>query len=361
MVVGSGHPSIPARRLAERLRDLREREYEPLTQKQLAKALGDSGSTLSIATISLWEKPGSDRVPPRQRLAAYARLFCTSRSFASGAPRLLHDEELTEQERERETELYDEMLALRVRAQKMDTAAPSREQPSPEHRSSIWHFPEGTAVSIVCSDAPDSPPYADPSHLNYSRYARHADLDTLLEVYGQVRTDNPESMIRILSPDELVYDFALNHLVIIGGEAVRDTGYFSQDIPLPRVTETGETHVFKCSVGDETREFASVSDGGTLLQDVGLVARRPHPIIQELTVTMLFGITSRGVHGAALALIDSHVRDSNEQYLRDTFGNTDTFCVVMRVPVRSNMALPPNLWDDNVRLYEWSADTGARW
>jgi hypothetical protein len=78
-------------------------------------------------------------------------------------------------------------------------------------------------------------------------------------------------------------------------------------------------------------------------------------------VTMLFGITSRGVHGAALALIDSHVREANEQYLREAFGDTEEFCVVVRIPVMDNMALPPNLWDDNVRLYEWSAETGARW
>ena len=38
MVADSDHPSIPARRLAERLRGLREQEH--LTQKQLARVLG---------------------------------------------------------------------------------------------------------------------------------------------------------------------------------------------------------------------------------------------------------------------------------------------------------------------------------
>jgi transcriptional regulator with XRE-family HTH domain len=360
MAADSDRLSIPARRLAERLRDLRDREH--LTQKQLASVLGGA-DPLSIATVSLWEKPGSDRLPPPSRLAAYARLFCTSRSFASGAPRLLDGDDLTEAEQQREAELYAELLALRERAQPTSAAArQGPEQSSFARDSSIWHVPYMQTISIVCSDTPNPPSYADPSNLNYSRYARHSDLDALLEIYGQVKSENPESMIRILAPEEFGTDFALNHLIFIGSEAVRNIEYFSQDIPLPSVLETGHTHVFKCSVGDETREFASLLDNnGTLLEDVGVIARRPHPIVPGRTITMLFGITSRGVHGAALALIDSHVKGANEQYLKDAFGNSDAFCVVIRVPVRNSVALPPNLSADNVRLYVWSSGTGAHW
>jgi transcriptional regulator with XRE-family HTH domain len=354
MVAGIGQPSILARRLAERLRDLREREYVPLTQKQLARALGGS-EPLSVATVSLWEKPGSDRLPPPQRLAAYARLFCTSRSFASGGVRLLRDDELTEQERQSEAELYAELLALRDRAQLTAPTATGSVQ-----GSSIWRFPDREAVSIVCSDAPEPPPHADPSHLNYSRYAKHADLDALMEVFGQVRADNPTNMIRLLSPGDLTQDFALNHLVFIGGKA-SDAAHFAQDIPLPVAEATGETHIFNCTVGEETHQFASLRDDGALLvEDIGLIARGPHPSVAR-TVTVLSGITSRGVHGAALCFTDSHVRIANEQYLEDAFGNAGAFCILMRVPVQNNVALPPNLWRDNVRLYEWSAETGARW
>jgi transcriptional regulator with XRE-family HTH domain len=366
IVAVSDQPTLPGRRLAERLRDLREQER--LTQKQLARAIGGNDA-LSIATVSLWEKPGSDRLPPPPRLAAYARLFCTSRSFASGAPCLLHDGELTQEERDRQKELYAELLALRERAQSANPAPPSRVQPALDHPSiaqyaSIWHFPDGEAVSIICSDAPEPPTYADPSDLNYSRYARYSDLDALIEVFGQVRADNPTSMIRILSTEELRYDFALNHLIIIGGAAVIDTApYFAQDIPLPvavPIPDT-ETHIFKCCVGEESREFASVRDDGSLVQDVGLVARGPHPHIPDRTVTVISGITSRGIHGAALSFTDQHVRDANEHYLEETFGSAGAFCTLMCVPVRNGAALPPNLWRDDVRLYEWSAKTGARW
>lgn len=357
MVADSDHPSIPARRLAERLRDLRESAN--LTQKQLASVLGGA-TTLSIATVSLWEKPDSDRLPPPGRLEAYARLFCSSRSFGAGALRLLRRDELTEQERALEAELYEELLVLRERAQ--STASASHEHASIVHRGSLWHFPDGKPVSIVCSDAVDPPAYADPAHLNYSRYARHADLDALIEVFGQLKTDNPSSTIRILPTESLQHDFALNHLVLIGGKAV-EAGAFAREIPFPvaeKIPGT-DTHVFKCSIDAESREFESIRVDGDLTADVGLIARIPHRIVPQRTVTMLSGITSRGVHGAALCFTDSHVKDDNEQYLKETFGNAETFCILMRVLVQKDAALPPNLRRDGIRLYEWSAETGARW
>ena len=360
LVADNEHPSIPARRLAERLRDLREREYARFTQKQLARLLGG----VSDATISQWETPGSGRLPPQQRLEAYARLFCTGRSFTSGAPRLLRESELTEEERERQAELYTELLALRERA--LETQAASSPESHIGHGRSIWHFPDGKAVSIVCSKAPEPPLYANPDHLNYSRYAKLADLDALIEVFAQLRSENPTSTLRILSPDELVQDFALNHLVTIGGAAAVDVAQtFPPDIPLPEpelIPDT-DTHLFRCAVGEETRELRSIRDAdtGALLQDVGVIARVPHPLVRERTVTLLTGITSRGVHGATICFTDPRLRDANEQYLKDAFGNTESFCIAMKIPVRNNVALPPNLMREDVRLYEWSERTGARW
>jgi transcriptional regulator with XRE-family HTH domain len=365
MVASSDHTSIPARRLAERLRDLREHEFRKLTQKQLAHALGGS-EPLSIATVSLWETAGSDRLPPPLRLRAYARLFCSSRAFASSTvPRLLKDDELTDAEREREIELYEELLDLRERAQSTDTATATSEQVAVEQQESLWRFPDEAAISIVCSDVPrtDRPAYADEGHLNYSRYARHADLDALIEVYGQVKADNPGNWIRILSPKYLVHDFALNHLIIIGGAAVDDVApWFAQGVSLPTSHVSGDTYIFTCEVEGELREFASTRDAdGNLTHDVGFIARAPHNIVLGRTVTVLGGITSRGVHGAALAFSDPHVRDANLRYLAEAFPGTDTFCIVMHVPVRNEAALPPNLSNEDVRLYEWSVETGARW
>jgi transcriptional regulator with XRE-family HTH domain len=365
MVADSDQSPLPARRLAERLRDFRERKQ--LTQKQLATAIGGADA-LSVATISQWENPGSGRLPPSQRLAAYARLFCTGRSFGSGVPRLLDDDELTEQEREREGELYAELLGLRERAQLAVTVAVPALAGPPR---SLWHFPDGRAVSIVCSDAPDElqPEYAKPSHLNYTRYARHADLDALIEVFGQVKAENPGTTVRILPDEHLQYDLALNHLVIIGGAAVRaavksygHTGHFTKDLILPKAEpiQGTDTHIFR--VGGEAGGFTSILDTDrNVVEDVGLIARGRHPSAPSKNVIVLSGITSRGVHGAALCFTDPHVSDINEQYVRDAFGSTDAFCMLMVVHVRNGAALPPNLSDPDVRLYEWSAATGERW
>ncbi len=187
-----------------------------------------------------------------------------------------------------------------------------------------------------------------------------------MEVYGQVKADNPERMIRILPTGRLAQDFALNHLIIIGGAASDTASLFAQDIPLPTAEAIPDTDpatsLVRSSVGEETREFRSTRDEeGTLVQDVGLFARGAHPIIPGGTVTLLSGITSRGVHGAALCFIDMHVRDTNERYIDSAFGNVESFCILMNIPVQNNTALPPNLWRENTRLYEWSAETGARW
>ena len=177
-------------------------------------------------------------------------------------------------------------------------------------------------------------------------------------------------MIRLLSPDELTQDFALNHLVIVGGAAWREvskaTPWFAQniDIVLPIVRETGDAHIFECSAGEEKREFSSSGVVKTLTQDVGLIARVPHPsIIPEKTVTACSAALQAAVSTApcSVSFTDSHVRNDNERYLQETFGNADAFCIVMNIPVANNTALPTNLWLDGVRLYEWSAETGPRW
>src|SRR5215467_11900453 len=122
----NAQPTPGARRFATRLRELREREFKKLTQSELGQVLGDD-EALSPATISMWENPASGRLPPPFRLEAYARLFCTPRSFegGEGGVRMLDVTELTEQEHDRMEELQRELLGLRSNAGSSVAEAPS--------------------------------------------------------------------------------------------------------------------------------------------------------------------------------------------------------------------------------------------
>jgi hypothetical protein len=360
----SNHGSVAVPSLALRLRELRDDEVRRLTDDRMALTQGDLARVLggpeplSGATVSAWEN--SSRIPPEQRLAAYARLFCTHRSFTDQSPRLLDVNDLTDEEIARMQTLNDELQALRKQARRANGGSAS----TAEDRNSIWAFPKGEAVNIVCSEAHQDvrPPYAHPSHLNYSHYARYADLDTLIDVHGQVMRDNPESLVQILPPDPFEGQETLQHLVIIGGDAViKATRWFIDRINMPAVRQVGEKYIFTFEQDGETKEFKSSYEDGIMTQDVGLFARCRHPSSPGRVVTLLSGITSRGVHGAALCFTNPIMKHTNEQYIVDHFGTASAYCLLFHVNVRNSKAQAPNLTADGVLLYDWSDKTGPQW
>ena len=184
------------------LRGLREHEVKRLTQGDLGQALGGD-EALSTATISMWENPASGRLPPapsgwRRTL----RLYCTPRSFESGegVVRMLDVAELTAQERDRMEELREELLDLRENVVPHGTAS------VPDEPQSMWHFPDGSRITLVCYRLPPErrrPQSADDSILNYVRLADLADLDTLVDIYGAIRAYNPRSRVVIKAAQDL--------------------------------------------------------------------------------------------------------------------------------------------------------------
>jgi len=344
MVASSDRSSAEAAGLAERLKDLRT--GRKLTQEQLAAAFS-SETPVRHTTISSWEKPGRDRLPPPDRLEAYARLFCTSRSRPSaGPPRLLGDGELTEQELLKKADLYDELLTLRERAQSADGVAAD-----PQESSSLWRYPDGAAVSIVCSDAADPPKYASQDHLNYTSSARFADLDALLAIHGEIKAENPESDIKIMSLKDFDADDNDSHVVIIGGGAADDEAgrMLCRELILPTPEEKRyqvgaqelDSYIFRFTETDET--FDATFDDNALTRDIGVFARGPHPSVRHLTVTVCSGITSRGVAGAALCFTDRPRKTTNEQYIKNHIGEAGAYCLVISVPVLRGKAVTPDL------------------
>jgi hypothetical protein len=349
--IGSG-----AKGLADRLRDLREREFARLTQTDLGQAIGDPGNPLSPAAISAWENPGSGRLVPQQRLASYARLFCTPRSFEGGVPHLIEDDDLTPDERRRMTELQDELLGLREGAAVRQVAQTA---PTPE---SMWHFPDSSRITLVCSRlAPERrPPSSDPETLQYVRFSDLADLDTLVDIYGAVRAYNPPgTRVVIRAAQDLTQRDVANHLVLIGGLAWETVNpFFGPIFPIPiKAGDPADEGAIVIDDPDDPvsgkREYKHRLVSGRLVEDVGYFVRGENPAAPRRTLTIIGGITTRGVHGAARCFIDYELRERNEQYLNPRFPHGSTYCVVMRVPVINQDPVTPDLSKSENRLYEW--------
>lgn len=357
--------SVPqeATRLARRLRQLREQEWEDaplLTQAKLAKALS-AEEPLTAGTVSSWENNKTPKLPPERRLRAYARFFATQRSVETPlSPRLLPLGELSPEERARYEELLTELLGLRSKL------AP--EQPADDYvpvpRS--WHFNEGP-ITLFCAELPQDQKgrLADPKDPNYTELQRYADIDSLTELHGHIRAENPQLPIppHFRIPSEMQNDDLTGHIIIIGGVGWNDMSVeLSRDVTLPvqqvEVPEldTGEIFLVKVD-GDERRFLPEWSDGEQklLTADVGLLARVPNPHNSSRTLTICNGIHSRGVYGAVRTLTDTSLRDSNERYIAANFGNSASFAILMRVRVIQNKATTPDFNSKGVVLYQWHA------
>jgi transcriptional regulator with XRE-family HTH domain len=350
--MAAAQPAPDAYRLATRLRELREREFVRLTQSQLGQAFGTPEDPLSPAAISMWENPSSGRLPPPSRLEAYALLFCTPRSFEGGV-HMLSVDELTQQEQDRREELRRELLALR------DSADDREDALSPSRAQAVWHFPDGAPITLVCDRLPDDlqPPQADPGDLNYVRVSALADLDTLVDVHGAVRAQNPASQVVITAAQDLTQRDVANHLVLIGGRVWETVApWFAGIFPIPIDPQDPYDRgaiVVHDPEGAE-RGFEYTLADGELVEDIGVFARGKNPAAPLRTLTICSGVTTRGVRGAARCFIDPEMQDRNEKYLIPRFPDGSTYCIVMRVPVVNNDPLTPDLSVARNRLFEWS-------
>lgn len=335
--------------LAVRLRALRTRGLgTPVTQQ-----LWGSVIKVSSPTISSWET--GKVVPAQERLEAYARFFATPRSIQ--AERLLGDDELTPDERERREGLLGELLALRP-----DDPVESADRPADE--PDFWHFPDGGPVRIICGElsADDQPPIASGRHRNYVALSGYADLDSLVELFGHVRSRNPASDVRYTRPRWLTDDDMHAHLVLLGNMARMQAriANWLPALPVRQVSDTavndGEMFVVggPGSVGRYGPVPAPADSDLEYTEDVGFLSRLGSPLDSERTLTICSGVFTRGVYGAVRSLTDHNVSAVNNAYLRSRFGNTNRYGVLMRVHFSEYLTSTPRLDDGRVRLFEFS-------
>ena len=366
----------PRQLLARHLRELREDRWpdRKITQPQLAQALGD-GKPLSVPLISSWESQTNPRIPPLSRLEGYAAVFATSRSFAGNEPRRLSPEEMTDEETVVMTELRQELMALRSNALRaagaadQETAAvKSVGEVEKSLDSGFWRFADGNDITIVCAQWPTHMlaeiPYTDIADPDYIELLTYSELDALFELYGHLRAANPGNQVNLRIADKLAPDDYTSHLISLGGvDWNMITSATMHRLPLPvqqiadwdkpgeqyfQVEENGKIVKHK-----PVLEEAPDQPKGILREDVALFARAVSPFNRARTVTICSGMYGRGTYGVVRALTDARFRDRNSGYLRDRFGNSETYCILTRVPVVQGVTLTPDWTTGDYTLFEW--------
>lgn len=354
--------SQEARRLASRLRGLRESAEPGLTQAVLAKVFGEGGhGAVGLTTVSSWESSFNPKLPSVERLEEYALFFCTVRS-RTPVPHLLSENDLLPAEHEAFHALRAELLALRTAARHHN------ETRNQSLTSSVWTFPSGL-ITVVCPVLPSElqSPLASGTNPNFTRMYQCADLDALFYLWGHIHRCNPEQEIRFRLPDEIGERDLSGNLVFIGGvglnDALRRFWRDLADFPVEQIEvpdlKSGE--IFRLRTGDRQEFRPQWHDSGgaqaELKEDVGLLARLRNPYSSSRVVSICNGIHSRGVLGAAKALTDTDRRRANEEYLSSRFGS-GTFGLLMRVHVSGRQTVTPELSDDDTRLWAWTPHGG---
>lgn len=354
--------SVTAASLARRLRQLRSSQFPDrrLKQSDVAQALSDD-EPVAVSTLSAWENVSKPTLPSKDRLAAYARFFATTRSL-EGGPHLLPLTDLTDAEDEVRRELERDLFRLRDE---------SAGETASRHES--WRFDDGAPITIICSELTKSDevrlgPLSDVDNPNYTRLYSFADADALIELVGHLNSSNPRASINFLLASQVTRKDLINHIVLLGGIAWNDVTRrlnASAELPVRQVDHekihSGE--VFEIEDGASKGQlflprFQNGDPGiagkpGVLLEDVAMLGRVPNPFNALRTLTYCNGIHSRGVLGAVRCLTDADVRDANESYLEETFPDTDRFVVLMRVQVLGGETISPSLRNPGAVLFQW--------
>ncbi|GLY31339.1 helix-turn-helix transcriptional regulator [Kineosporia sp. NBRC 101731] len=346
-----------AARLAQRLKELREGR-PGLTQSLLAGALSTE-ARVAPATLSSWESANNPKTPTPIRLEAYARFFAVQRSFDGRRAHLPSPQELKD--------TPEDLLEYdRLHAELLDLLQGGEEVEADTGQRTLLDFDDGDIV-IICPDAPQDSrgPLAAEDSPNYTLLHQFADTDALIEVFGHIRALNPERKVFYRTSDSVSRNEIQNHLVLIGGIGwSRTTRRVLSliDMPVEQIDHpdlaTGE--VFRLTKSGTTPEqvFFPVTDEktGELIEDVALVARVANPFNSNRTLTILNGIHSRGVLGAALSVTDETIRAGNQEFLGERFPSGG-FALLMRVPVIQGKVIAPDFKSARARLFEWTSES----
>jgi transcriptional regulator with XRE-family HTH domain len=353
--------------LARRLRALREEHWlgKRITQPQVAQALGG----VSVPLISSWESQTNPRIPPPSRLDALAALFATERSFDADQAQLISVEDMSDAERQAMAELKRELTQLRKDAMRAGgTVELDRPIQIGESLSTgPWRFRDGDDITIVCAQWPPDMmqkiPYTKADDPDYIELLTFAELDALFELHGHLRAANPVSDVGLRVATRLARDDYTSHLVTLGGidwNSLTTSTLERLQLPVRQVADwdtEGEQYYEVDENGTTAQHrplLGKLGDKTVLQEDVALFARAVNPFNRKRTATICNGMYGRGTYGAVRALTDARFRDRNAEYLRSRFGDSESYCILTRVPIVNGATLTPDWTVSDYVLFEWS-------
>ena len=273
------------------------------------------------------------------------------------------------------TESRQELMHLRSDAMRAGVSDPETAavRPVSEAEKSLssgpWRYADGNTITIVCAGWPAhmlaKMPYTEVDDPDFIELLTYSDLDALFELHGHLRAANPDNQVNLRMADKLDRDDYTSHLISLGGVDWNSiTSTTMQRLPLPvqqiadwspggeqcfQVQENGEIVKHKPRLEENASQ-----PKGILLEDVALFARAVSPFNRKRTITVCNGMYGRGTYGAVRALTDARFRDRNSEYLRTRFGDSDTYCILTRVPIVNGTTVTPD-WTtgENTLLFEW--------
>jgi hypothetical protein len=231
-----------------------------------------------------------------------------------------------------------------------------------------YRYRPGERITIVCGQLPEEMlkkiPYTNPLDPDFIELYRYSDPDALIELFGHIRSANPDSPVQFRAADALTADDYTGHLVALGGvdwNAGTRSMLGSLQLPVLQISEWDKERGAYFEVtqddGRKVRHHPRLEESGgrqILQEDVALFAQAVSPFNQKRFVTICNGMYGRGVYGAVRALTDERFRDRNMEYIQAHFASSEAFCILTRVTVENAVTLTPDWTKPETRLFEWS-------
>ena len=216
-----------------------------------------------------------------------------------------------------------------------------------EKLCAFWGLTNGDWVDVVCSELPEEylPDYASPEHHNYLRYAKFADLDSLIYVGRRFVQALPTIGVREFPPSWYSQG-STNTLLVLGGPPYNEVFRKFQDQQLRTVRfesrQGGEDDPLLVEPLNNRLFGPRWTSTNELLADVLVFARLT--LTQGTKVFLAAGCLTLGVYGAAMCFLHGELGARNVAYIDALLGSRD-FVLVAEVSRIGSVGAFPNMSD----------------